>query len=58
MSRLVALALPLLLLAALSSSAQAPALSDVYTQIRVEETNNSAPEAADMIRDVLMPFAD
>jgi len=41
MSRFVALALPLLLLAALSSSAQAPALSDLYTQIRLEETNNS-----------------
>lgn len=34
-------ALPFLMLAALPLCAQAPALSDVYTQIRMEETNNS-----------------
>jgi len=41
MSRRAVLGFSLFLLAALSSSAQAPALSDVYAQIRTEETNNS-----------------
>ena len=41
MTRLTAVGFSLFLFAALSSSAQAPALSDVYTQIRIEETNNS-----------------
>ncbi|HVN08568.1 MAG TPA: M20/M25/M40 family metallo-hydrolase [Patescibacteria group bacterium] len=41
MTRFAAVAACLFLLAGLSSSAQAPALSDVYTQIRMEETNNS-----------------
>jgi carboxypeptidase Q len=41
MIRLRALALSVVLLAALPLGAQAPALSDVYRQIRMEETNNS-----------------
>ena len=41
MARFAALGLSLFLLAALAAPAQAPQLSDVYTQIRMEETNNS-----------------
>ncbi len=41
MSRFAALALSLLLLAALAFTAEAPPLSEVYTQILTEETNNS-----------------
>jgi len=41
MPRFAALVLALVLVAALASFAQAPALSDVYAQIRAEETNNS-----------------
>ena len=41
MSKLAIVALALLVLAAVSTTAQAPQLSDVYTQIRMEETNNS-----------------
>jgi carboxypeptidase Q len=40
-ARLRVSALSLFLLAALPLAAQAPQLSDVYTQIRMEETNNS-----------------
>ena len=41
MPRFAGLVLALVLVAALASFAQAPALSDVYAQIRAEETNNS-----------------
>jgi hypothetical protein len=41
MARVCFSLLALLLLAAMPSSAQAPSLSDVYAQIRAEETNNS-----------------
>ena len=41
MTRFYACVLSLFLLAALPLPAQAPQLSDVYTQIRMEETNNS-----------------
>jgi len=41
MTRLAAVACSIVLFAGLASFAQAPPLSDVYTQIRTEETNNS-----------------
>ena len=41
MSRFAALGLSFFLLAPFAAPAQAPSLADVYTQIRMEETNNS-----------------
>jgi hypothetical protein len=41
MARFAAFALTIFLLGALAAPAQAPSLADVYTQIRMEETNNS-----------------
>ena len=41
MSRFAALGFSFFLLAAVAAPAQAPSLTDVYTQIRLEETNNS-----------------